>query len=107
GYASSVFVCAAAPAQICTLSLPDALPISGGAAVICGQLTKRAKGGASGECTGVDRSGLLSRAGRLSRRVAGGDQAGVPEAGDRRDRKSTRLNSSHEKTSYAVFCLKQ
>src|SRR5690606_38344510 len=26
---------------------------------------------------------------------------------DRADRKSTRLNSSHVKTSYAVFCLKQ
>src|SRR5438105_10071114 len=25
----------------------------------------------------------------------------------RRDRKSTRLNSSHEWTSYAVFCLKK
>src|SRR5574340_1398150 len=24
-----------------------------------------------------------------------------------RDRKSTRLNSSHQKTSYAVFCLKK
>src|SRR5690606_40052850 len=27
--------------------------------------------------------------------------------GDRRDRKSTRLNSSHVKISYAVFCLKK
>src|SRR5690606_17761149 len=27
--------------------------------------------------------------------------------GNRRDRKSTRLNSSHVKISYAVFCLKQ
>src|SRR5574340_1614602 len=27
--------------------------------------------------------------------------------GDRRDRKSTRLNSSHQKISYAVFCLKK
>src|SRR5690349_23558647 len=26
---------------------------------------------------------------------------------DRQDRKSTRLNSSHVETSYAVFCLKQ
>src|SRR5690606_41757134 len=26
---------------------------------------------------------------------------------ERRDRKSTRLNSSHVKTSYAVFCLKK
>src|SRR5689334_23761592 len=27
--------------------------------------------------------------------------------GGRRDRKSTRLNSSHSSTSYAVFCLKK
>src|SRR5690606_40347365 len=29
------------------------------------------------------------------------------EPGDRLDRKSTRLNSSHVKISYAVFCLKK
>src|SRR2546427_7864440 len=28
-------------------------------------------------------------------------------AGGRRDRKSTRLNSSHSQISYAVFCLKK
>src|SRR5207244_6290636 len=31
----------------------------------------------------------------------------LPEAGDPRDRKSTRLNSSHQIISYAVFCLKK
>src|SRR5206468_10294711 len=33
----------------------------------------------------------------------------VEEIGDRRggDRKSTRLNSSHDQISYAVFCLKK
>src|SRR2546426_7781954 len=30
-----------------------------------------------------------------------------PESGDLRDRKSTRLNSSHLVISYAVFCLKK
>src|SRR6266496_3823279 len=30
-----------------------------------------------------------------------------PVAADRRDRKSTRLNSSHVEISYAVFCLKK
>src|SRR5256886_11825046 len=29
------------------------------------------------------------------------------EEDDRRDRKSTRLNSSHSQISYAVFCLKK
>src|SRR5258707_5739341 len=33
------------------------------------------------------------------------DRAGRP--GSRRDRKSTRLNSSHANISYAVFCLKK
>src|SRR5207247_5613834 len=31
----------------------------------------------------------------------------VAHAGGERDRKSTRLNSSHEWISYAVFCLKK
>src|SRR5574340_1457187 len=29
------------------------------------------------------------------------------QPGARQDRKSTRLNSSHQKSSYAVFCLKK
>src|SRR3712207_7951042 len=31
----------------------------------------------------------------------------APEGGSERDRKSTRLNSSHANISYAVFCLKK
>src|SRR3989475_8991778 len=31
----------------------------------------------------------------------------VAHAGEARDRKSTRLNSSHSQISYAVFCLKK
>src|SRR5690606_41107892 len=34
-------------------------------------------------------------------------QAGALRADARGDRKSTRLNSSHVKNSYAVFCLKK
>src|SRR5207302_7416922 len=33
--------------------------------------------------------------------------SGPADSGLRRDRKSTRLNSSHVKISYAVFCLKK
>src|SRR2546422_7233370 len=33
--------------------------------------------------------------------------AGVTGGGEHRDRKSTRLNSSHGYISYAVFCLKK
>src|SRR2546430_12688278 len=32
---------------------------------------------------------------------------GKPTCGKTRDRKSTRLNSSHSQISYAVFCLKK
>src|SRR2546430_5382643 len=42
---------------------------------------------------------------RVQRRVArpAGDEKATPH----RDRKSTRLNSSHSQISYAVFCLKK
>src|SRR2546426_2905348 len=36
-----------------------------------------------------------------------GGQEGGPGGGSYRDRKSTRLNSSHLVISYAVFCLKK
>src|SRR5205085_3839402 len=36
-----------------------------------------------------------------------GASAHVGQPGCRRDRKSTRLNSSHSQISYAVFCLKK
>src|SRR5690606_40994266 len=38
--------------------------------------------------------------------ASGHEGAAKPAAPHRRDRKSTRLNSSHVKISYAVFCLK-
>src|SRR5690348_17428190 len=38
--------------------------------------------------------------------AAGAEPGGGEEPGDR-DRKSTRLNSSHPSISYAVFCLKK
>src|SRR2546430_8327047 len=40
-----------------------------------------------------------------SRERAGGDRRAG--GGESRDRKSTRLNSSHSQISYAVFCLKK
>src|SRR6476659_7818012 len=45
---------------------------------------------------------LRSRPGSPRRAGRGG-----PRSSDRRDRKSTRLNSSHLGISYAVFCLKK
>src|SRR2546430_14316372 len=65
-----------ATTEIYTLSLHDALPISGRA--------------------GED--------GRDEEAAGGGRHR---DAGGGRDRKSTRLNSSHSQISYAVFCLKK
>src|SRR5437870_7348760 len=45
----------------------------------------------------------LDRHERVDRAVGGRDRLDVPD----RDRKSTRLNSSHVAISYAVFCLKK
>src|SRR5947209_20421288 len=66
-----------APTEIYTLSLHDALPI----------------------CDGIEGVVADSHPGFGLR---GGQRAQL-----RRDRKSTRLNSSHANISYAVFCLKK
>src|SRR5207245_10562394 len=52
---------------------------------------------------------LHLRADALGVQGRGGSQRlrGAEEGGRRRDRKSTRLNSSHGSISYAVFCLKK
>src|SRR5256885_14389935 len=74
-----------ATTEIYTLSLHDALPIYG-------------------------RAGRGRRAGRArARRAPGGHPTGghLARLSGARDRKSTRLNSSHLVISYAVFCLKK
>src|SRR5436309_7721567 len=69
-----------ATTEIYTLSLHDALPIYRGDVVLLRDAQEG--GGAAPEGGGA-----------------------APEGGG--DRKSTRLNSSHVKISYAVFCLKK
>src|SRR5690606_42019166 len=92
-----------ATTEIYTLSLHDALPIS--AVAVAGRgpprprrVPDRARVGGAGGQPAV-RRGRRDRqhrqAGRGPARRGGGD------------RKSTRLNSSHVKISYAVFCLKK
>src|SRR5260221_5312041 len=57
---------------------------------------------------GGERRHLEGRGGRIVGRHADPElQAGARAAARRRDRKSTRLNSSHTVISYAVFCLKK
>src|SRR2546422_8471327 len=68
-----------ATTEIYTLSLHDALPISG-------RSMRSEPGG---------------------RRRASGVSSGAGTLRPTRDRKSTRLNSSHGYISYAVFCLKK
>src|SRR3712207_8852805 len=88
-----------ATTEIYTLSLHDALPIC--TASIAGRFVC--------SCSSIARSrcALLRFRARLARRFLGAG-GGVALAGiEARDRKSTRLNSSHANISYAVFCLKK
>src|SRR5690349_23176934 len=59
--------------------------------------------------TTLFRSRLRNRNGETRRYDTRGRAAVAeqPRARNRRDRKSTRLNSSHVEISYAVFCLKK
>src|SRR3712207_8213142 len=77
-----------ATTEIYTLSLHDALPISP----------------AGSEVDPLGRGGLYRRAGCFA---ADRSVRHAPASGRTRDRKSTRLNSSHANISYAVFCLKK
>src|SRR5206468_11886743 len=91
-------------AGLSTLSLHDALPISSRSARLFSNGTGRSGGGSF-------------IATRLLRIRAGGADACSPAwrpntlscegATGGPDRKSTRLNSSHDQISYAVFCLKK
>src|SRR5690606_41577236 len=100
----------AAPTGIYPLPLHDALPIFPHG----GDLERKARGHRPSGCEGVDEvdahepgargePAVLQLLGRLDQ----GPAAAAAEIEPGRDRKSTRLNSSHVKISYAVFCLKK
>src|SRR5437762_3651145 len=57
--------------------------------------------------TTLFRSQRTSMAAGAAGRVAEEEQGAALLLGGQRDRKSTRLNSSHRCISYAVFCLKK
>src|SRR2546426_8593814 len=81
-----------ATTEIYTLSLHDALPIFAIAPV------SRVEGAVQNDLAAIRRVVIEHpRDGQLDR----------PVRGRQRDRKSTRLNSSHLVISYAVFCLKK
>src|SRR5206468_4361611 len=85
------------PTLFSTLSLHDALPIS--LAVPASALR-----GPEGRGSARPRRHEPAAHGPLRRPLAG--RRPVPHR-DSADRKSTRLNSSHDQISYAVFCLKK
>src|SRR3712207_7724962 len=85
----SLFFNNTATTEIYTLSLHDALPISG-------QDVRR-------RVARLERSN--ERPPTTGRPTPPAPRSTAPDP--RRDRKSTRLNSSHANISYAVFCLKK
>src|SRR3712207_7241038 len=90
-----------APTEIYTLSLHDALPISSGE-----DCARRPRPGRSADAPAV--GGPAHPPARRGRAVDGlGRRPRYPTPVGVRDRKSTRLNSSHANISYAVFCLKK
>src|SRR5688572_32212004 len=88
-YLSFFFFNDTATTEIYTLSLHDALPI------LAPSFT--------GTWSAWQRLASRSVSGSASQVTSDGFCAGVTP----RDRKSTRLNSSHSQISYAVFCLKK
>src|SRR5947209_17203952 len=100
---SCIFINQTATTKISTLSLHDALPISDHVRA------QRPFVGLDSDC--VVPGGDVDH-GRNVRAPAGGDHLervlrGGGGSREERDRKSTRLNSSHANISYAVFCLKK
>src|SRR5690606_41717198 len=106
------FLCTASPpSERYPLSLHDALPISisvelgrGGATVVVNYAGNEAA--ARETCALVEAAGGKAEARRFDVADAAACQAVIEETIQAQDRKSTRLNSSHVKISYAVFCLK-
>src|SRR5206468_12579204 len=98
-----------APPHIYTLSLHDALPIflesfHGFYAVVESELPRLVAVTPSLGFPLRARAELLKRD-LLALGLSRSDIAGLPRCAE--DRKSTRLNSSHDQISYAVFCLKK
>src|SRR3712207_7534495 len=90
-----VFFNDTATTEIYTLSLHDALPISVGGFPAARRARARGR-----DCT---RRSLPAAPARDAR----GRSPAATDRASARDRKSTRLNSSHANISYAVFCLKK
>src|SRR3712207_7449308 len=86
-----------ATTEIYTLSLHDALPIS--------RENQRRHACVDSQWSRTASTSAKSPAARATRSPSA--QSPVLTISPTRDRKSTRLNSSHANISYAVFCLKK
>src|SRR5690606_41577376 len=103
----AVFCPARPPTWVCTLSLHDALPI------LLAEV--RGRGLMIGLSFAQPGQGAMVMAELFNRRILVGFTWNNPQVVrleppliiTLEDRKSTRLNSSHVKSSYAVFCLKK
>src|SRR5436305_6483351 len=95
-----IFLTEPSPSAISTLSLHDALPIP-----LVDDVRERLQG-VKRLLPRVPHSPVSAVDGQRHR-DHGEDVPGTAECQDREDRKSTRLNSSHVRISYAVFCLKK
>src|SRR5690606_40719871 len=98
-----------APPAIYTLSLHDALPIYLLHATGTGTGTGGRDAARQPPAAAHERPCRVGRRPHGARQASVGGALGAPPAArqERQDRKSTRLNSSHVKISYAVFCLKK
>src|SRR5690606_41089584 len=92
-----------APAPRSALSLHDALPIC----TLREEPVCAARLGEDQEPEQRHRRGDAERGRQQYFRDAAGRHRQHAGAEEQQDRKSTRLNSSHVKNSYAVFCLKK
>src|SRR5690606_41291815 len=94
----SIFFTATPPHEIYTLSLHDALPISRRVAFLRPRIIRAIQ-------HYFDSNGFVEVETPVLHPILGG--ANARPFSTHQDRKSTRLNSSHVKISYAVFCLKK
>src|SRR5206468_13025516 len=94
------------PTEIYTLSLHDALPILVSRCSGRPSWPSRKSTPAVGSVDASWPCGSWTTAAALRSRFASPSSAWTTRRSSR-DRKSTRLNSSHDQISYAVFCLKK
>src|SRR5690606_39484112 len=102
---------ATAPRRCPTLSLHDALPICSLpmlpilAGIVVGSQASPRRGLALAGCYAVSMALVYAALGVVAALLGANLQGWLMQPCRFADRKSTRLNSSHVKISYAVFCL--